>query len=235
MGKKYGREEIIELLEQYTKRIEELYKASFVNWSGENEKYYTEIIAEELLNNNFVEKLKDIPQIERKKYKIHKKHYFDDESNRAEEYLAKKICLNGHIITGLGEVFEYQIPLKDCRDTKAGKIDLISYDKDNNDAYLIELKYADNKETLLRSILEISTYHQLLNKEAFIETYKGNLGNNNPNIKKAVLLVDNCQSAKEAADINNRKSLKELSNKLEVDILTLNYEISELKARKVIK
>lgn len=66
-----------------------------------------------------------------------------------------KICRqsrNGEVFPGIGIVLDYQVPLKNRREDKAGKVDLISLNEDN--LYLLELKRQDSNETMLRCVLE---------------------------------------------------------------------------------
>ena len=46
----------------------------------------------------------------------------------------------GNNLNHLGKVFDYQVPLKSIQTDDAGKIDLVSYDKESNRIYLIEVK-----------------------------------------------------------------------------------------------
>lgn len=85
-------------------------------------------------------------------------------SNRGEERLA--LDLYGQYIHGLGEIVEYQMPLKDKRSNKGvGKIDLVAYQEDDPALVLLELKRPGSDETLLRAALEIFTYSKLINQQ----------------------------------------------------------------------
>ena len=149
-----------------------------------------------------------------------------DDSNRREERFALDLfnmSKNGKIFTILGEKIDYQVPLKNKREDKAGKIDLIS--KNDENIFLIELKIKDNNETLLRCTLEISTYYQILSKKKFIDSYKDKFGNfTEENIKKAILIAKGSQQYKELTSINNgeRDNLKKLIDDLEVKIFVID-------------
>ena len=85
----------------------------------------------------------------------------------------------------LGEILDYQVPLKDKKNTKAGKIDLISYNENENKLYLIELKNDFSKESLLRCALEIITY----SKQIDIERLKKDFSlSNKTKVGKAILI-----------------------------------------------
>lgn len=113
-----------------------------------------------------------------------KKKYFELYSgkigSRNEENLAKLLYLND-FIPCLGNIIDYQVPLKGKQSDKIGKIDLVGYSEQNRRFSLIELKYhpIGSQETLLRCILEIYTYYKFLDKERFkrdfIENYPNNL------------------------------------------------------------
>lgn len=113
-----------------------------------------------------------------------KKKYFELYSgkigSRNEENLAKLLYLND-FIPGLGNIIDYQVPLKGKQSDKIGKIDLVGYSEQNRRFSLIELKYhpVGSRETLLRCVLEIYTYYKFLDKERFkadfIENYPDNL------------------------------------------------------------
>lgn len=113
-----------------------------------------------------------------------KKKYFELYSgkigSRNEENLAKLLYLND-FIPFLGNIIDYQVPLKEKQSDKIGKIDLVGYSEQNRRFSLIELKYhpIGSQETLLRCVLELYTYYKFLDKERFkadfIENYPDNL------------------------------------------------------------
>lgn len=163
-------DEYIEQLDNGEILPQELYNHKMVNWSGpsfpDREKsFYTDYIAEQLLGRQDLLKI-DI-ESDRADYFVEghdgvtNKH-----TNRTEEIFAKNIL--GHSLEHLGKVIGYQMPLKAKREDSFGKVDLVSFD-DEGTAYLIELKMADKKETLLRAALEIYTYHQIINEDILID------------------------------------------------------------------
>ena len=133
---KYSRDKTIKALndalfktpDALFKTSDTLYKTKCVNWSGKCKEgeYYSEIISEKLLEDigNF-----NIDKIERESYFQNHSGEIKAFTNRGEEILAKSL-LNKKI-EGIGEIFDYQIPLKKSqKDTGVGKIDLVSIDGD---------------------------------------------------------------------------------------------------------
>ena len=186
--------------------------------------YYTEIIAEKLIACDIAQKLQSIKEINRKKYNVKHDGQINYYTNREEEIFAKR--LKGKTLNIIGKIIDYQIPLKaDKFDKKVGKIDLISYTEEGSKpvCYLIELKHLkNNKDTLLRCILEITTYYQLLNKQNFINSYKRYF--NNPlkleNIKKSILVFEGSSQHDEIIDLQegHRPYLRMLLKKLDINI-----------------
>jgi hypothetical protein len=229
----YSKTHIINQVSQGIGEIEEFYKNKIINYRGctEDKKEYTEIIAEELLNLNIKVKMSSINEIVREKGYCVKSHNGivttknnSLPSNRTEELFALKLfneSKNGTIFNKLGKVIDYQVPLKNKRDDKVGKIDLISATDD--DIFLIELKTEKNKETLLRCILEISTYYQVLSKSKFIKSYPNQFKNlSERNIKKAILISENSPQYNESKVIKN--SMKKLIADLQVEIFVINED-----------
>ena len=86
-------------------------------------------------------------------------------SNRLEEIKAIHIWEQGKQkgIPGIGKILDYQVPLKDKRTDKAGKIDLLAYDEQKGILRILELKIYDNEnDSLLRTVLEGETYKSIL-------------------------------------------------------------------------
>ena len=77
----------------------------------------------------------------------------------------------------LGEIFDYEVPIKEKQTEKYGRIDLVATDTINQSVKLIELKIKPknkNGETLLRALLEVYTYYKLISDsfDKFVEDYK---------------------------------------------------------------
>lgn len=166
--------ELKNYLRQYEKgdlKFERLYDHKIVNWSGKtfNGSYYTDYIANWLLENkDKFNSVLDGMTSQRENYfvKGHDGVVFK-QTNREEEIFAKSLL--GLNLFDLGRIIGYQLPLKAKRSDEYGKIDLVSVNKDEPVAYLIELKMVDKGETLLRAALELETYYQILNEKTFRE------------------------------------------------------------------
>lgn len=220
MANGYKKDEIINKLENL-KDISTLYKEDFINYRGDTtdtKEKYTEVIADWLLNNiDLLYKIKKITRLSSYKVNTHKGKHNNPTSNRKEEIIAIEI-FNQKSLNILGEVIDYQMPLKDKLGDEAGKIDIVSYDKDNKIVYLLELKREDSKETMLRCVLEIFTYSKTLDKDKFLEDF--NLPKDTK-IKASPLVFFNGYQYKEMADSDN-KYLKELIKKLEIELFYIS-------------
>ena len=212
----YTREEIIKKLQDSSKDMSTLYTQTFINYTGkttDTKEKYTEVIAEWLLNNiDLLYKIKKITRLSSYKVDTHDGKHNNQNSNRLEEIMAIEI-FNQKSLNILGKVIDYQTPLKDKLGDEAGKIDIVSYDKDNKIVYLLELKREDSKETMLRCVLEIFTYSKTLDKDKFLEDF--NLPKDTK-IKASPLVFFNGSQYKEMVDDNN-KFLKQLMDKLDIE------------------
>lgn len=237
-------------LSELNGKMDQLYNLDCINWGGstkgDESKPYSEILVKEI----DVDKLDKIEQIDRKSpyYCNHqdvKKGYDGQFDKLSEKDLAK--CLYNKKIKELGYIFDYQVPLKDIQEDKAGEIDLVSI-TDNSDIYLIELKrIADpskstKQDTLLRCGLEIYTYFKQINKDKFGEEvtslYLEHFKSENQEIskllkkfdgksrefKKAVLIFEGSKAANMALS-NEYTETKNLLRKLGVEIFIYKKEI----------
>lgn len=137
-----------------------------------------------------------------------------ENSPRAEELFVRDMFLKGTDINGVfGKLVDYQVPLKNKRADKAGKIDFI-YEKDGQFC-LAEIKMATNEESVLRAILEIQTYYQLVNKEKLLEDFGKTA--DTPVRKKVVLF----KFSKAYYQWITTKDLRDLAEKLGVEVLFL--------------
>ncbi|NPV30452.1 MAG: hypothetical protein HPY58_12555 [Firmicutes bacterium] len=231
----YTKERVIYETKVAMQNIEQLYQQPFINWRGKtrdpSRQLYTEVIAEELLQANIAKELEKLPCIQRKKgYRVETHDgTIERQTNREEEIVAKKIfdySKQGNNLGDLGEVFDYQVPLKNTQDDKAGKIDLVSFDRNTNTAWLVELKKGSS-DTLLRCMLEIATYYQLLDKDLFIESYRDGFGNLGADcICKAVLVYKEQSQHKEIKEIiaGKRPNLKRLADALKIIFFLIEEE-----------
>ena len=146
-----------------TKFAANFYKSPVVNYKGKvtgSKDLYSEVIAETLINDNFIKDWLNLIPERPEHFKIN--HPNTDKNvdalkitNRKEEILAKLLFYQGNV-DGLGYIFDYQTPLKKTRNDSYGKIDLLGYNTDDECYSVIELKYrpSGSEETLLRCILE---------------------------------------------------------------------------------
>ncbi|MDD2497693.1 MAG: hypothetical protein PHY90_06130 [Desulfitobacteriaceae bacterium] len=222
--------------------IGSLYQAPFINWRGktkdDNQQLFTEVIAEEFLKSDILIVLQALPVISRERYDVdsHDGSY-DRITNREEEILSKDLfnyCNNGNQFRTIGAIFDYQVPLKKVRADKAGKIDLVSFNAKTNKVWLLELKKKDNKETLLRCMMEISTYYQLLDKQKFIASYSILNGLQPDSIGKAVLVFKDSTQHQEIIEMSEgkRPMLKSLSASLDISFFLLedlHFTVEEIK------
>ena len=220
MAKGYKKDEIINKLENL-KDISTLYKEDFINYRGDTtdtKEKYTEVIAEWLIKNfNLFDNIKKITRQSSYKVDTHDGKHNNQNSNRLEEIMAIEI-FNQKSLNILGKVLDYQTPLKNERDDKAGKIDIVSYNKDIKTVYLLELKKEDNEETMLRCVLEIFTYSKTLDKDKFLEDF--NLPKDTK-IKASPLVFFNGSQYKEMIEGDN-KYLKDLIKKLEIELFYIS-------------
>ena len=204
--------------------IGNLYKQNEIKRTGEVEKInYAEIYAKHLLDGEYDLRLVQIQRYNRRNYHVRGRVESNTKKpkyKRLEDLFARKLYKNKVCLGGLGKPFYYQVPLKEnTQDKGGGKIDIVSI-SDENIIYLIELKYGENSESLLRAVLEIHTYYQRLNLDNFINSFPETEGMNPNNIKKAVLLGPETKAYIEARSLNspNMSNLKKLIKKLNVDI-----------------
>ena len=214
MSNGYTKKEIINKLENL-KDISTLYKEDFINYRGnttDTKEKYTEIISEWLLNNiDLLYKIQKITRSSSYKVETHNGKY-TPRPNPSEETIAMDI-FNQSSLNILGKVLDYQTPLKDKQDDKAGKIDIVSYNKDIKTVYLLELKIEDSKETMLRCVLEIFTYLKTLDGDKFLSDFGLP---KDTKIKASPLVFFNGSQHKEMVEGDN-KFLKQLMDKLDIE------------------
>lgn len=95
----------------------------------------------------------------------------------------------GNTYKAIGKIVDYQVPLKSRRDKEnkgLGKIDLLSHNGDS--LIMLELKRFENKETLLRTVLEIYTYWKIVDRTKLLSDYNDLQTNR---VEKGVLVYKN--------------------------------------------
>ncbi|MBF1759251.1 hypothetical protein [Veillonella sp.] len=212
-----------------TKFAANFYKSPVVNYKGKvtgSKDLYSEVIAETLINDNFIKDWLNLMPERPEHFKIN--HPNTDKNvdalkitNRKEEILAKLLFYQGNV-DGLGYIFDYQTPLKKTRNDSYGKIDLLGYNTDDECYSVIELKYrpSGSEETLLRCILEAYTYYKLLDinqiKSAVghdgIQKLKELSGYKHTNESELVVLFDEKSCAKDDGGAETNLMLRIVSN-----------------------
>ena len=227
----YSKDEIIKKLEVAKSEMWKFYSQDFVNYRGKTSDkerdYYTEIIAEWLLDN--IELFNDIKMISRENsYKVdsHDGKNKDKDSNREEEKIAMKLFdlsqNQGKVFEIIGKIIDYQTPLKDIQTDKAGKIDLLAYNESKKTLRILELKKPDSEETMLRCVLEAYTYLKVVDKDKLLKDFGLP---KNTKIKACPFVFYGKEQYKEMQE--DRKNLKELIEKLGIEVIYLKEENGE--------
>lgn len=218
MGISYSEQSVMGLLEDFLEKSENMqdfYKQGFVNYKGktsDTKKFYTEVIAEWLLDKR-LGLFEKIPTITREKtYKIpsHNGIQSNETSNRREEILAKEMFIQKDLAI-LGGARDYQTPLKNKRSDRSGKIDLLSYD--GKTLRLLELKGPGSKETMLRCVLEGYTYLKIIDTQKLLESFE----DLPPTTKILASPLVPFNGSQHCEMIEDRPYLKQLIKKLHVD------------------
>lgn len=168
----YTREQILQHLNKLASNMSLLYKSGCINYRGkttDTKEYYTEVISEWLLDH--LELLEQIKPITRQSsYRVggHDGIPEHPDSIREEELIAMAMKRQGHLPL-VGQVVDYQTPLKNVQKDKAGKIDLLAYD--GTTLRILELKEPDSKETMLRCVLEGYTYLKTVNQTKLLTDF----------------------------------------------------------------
>lgn len=148
-----------------------------------------------------------------------------------EKVVCRKLYANGFFNEHIGKIKEYEVNL--ILSSKRN-IDLISLNGDNNEIYLIEVKGNllpnQNDETLLRCILEVETYYQIINKvrSKFISQFLKIEGIDIDKyaIKKAVLLFEGEKNTTKAwsdyIKIDERPYVKKLLEKWNIEVFSFS-------------
>lgn len=222
--KSYTKQEIIEKCEKALKDVKSFYKGRFINYSGktsDTHEFYTEIIADFVIKN--ISEFEKIPVITRESSYNTDTHKgeFDENSPRIEEITAMKLFNQskaGYKFNKIGEVIDYQTPLKNKQVDEAGKIDLVSVN--GKIIYLLELKKEKSPETMLRCVLEGYTYLKTIDAEKFKKNFK--LAQDSV-LKASPLVFINSKQWKEMQE--ERPKLNELIKLLDCEPFYLKQEI----------
>ena len=180
MGKIYSKNEIIKIMKEAKSDIKNFYKKEFVNYLGvtsDTKEYYTEIIAEWLLDNFYLfDTIKMISRESSYKVDSHNGIIKDENSNREEEKIAMELFdysqNKGVTFDLIGKIIDYQTPLKNVQKDDVGKIDLLAYNEKEKTLKILELKRPDSKETMLRCVLEAYTYLKIADKTKLLKDFE---------------------------------------------------------------
>lgn len=235
MGKVYSKNEIIKIMKEAKSDIKNFYKKEFVNYLGvtsDTKEYYTEIIAEWLLDNFYLfDTIKMISRESSYKVDSHNGIIKDENSNHEEEKIVMELFdysqNKGVTFDIIGKIIDYQTPLKNVQKDDVGKIDLLAYNEKEKTLKILELKKPDSKETMLRCVLEAYTYLKIVDKDKLLKDF----GLPKDTILKTCpfVFVDGEQYKEIQED---RKYLKELMKNLDIEPIYLKGEGVEYKVVK---
>jgi hypothetical protein len=155
--------------------------------------------------------------VKEKNYKVdHSKSHLD-KTNRIEEHLVMQFYADngkGYIKRIFGKILDYQVPMKKSNEDKGVKaIDFINLK--NNILYLSETKAPNSKESLLKAILEIQTYYQIVSKSKLIKDFHIN---DNVLIKKSIVIYSNTKAYKQ---FQNNIYIKKHIDLFEIEVIVL--------------
>ena len=231
MGKKYSKNEILEEIQD----MGNFYKRKVVNYRGttsDSKEYYTEVVAEWILKNIYLfDYIKPITREKSYKVDSHDGKNKDNDSNREEEKIAMKLFdlsqNQGKVFDVIGKIIDYQTPLKDIQTDKAGKIDLLAYNENEQEKTLriLELKKPDSEETMLRCVLEAYTYLKVVDKDKLLKDFGLP---EDTEIKACPFVFYDGEQHQEMKEIkDSRKNLGELIEKLGIEVIYLKEENGE--------
>lgn len=235
MGKVYSKDEIIKMMEEAKSDMKNFYKKEFVNYSGETsdtKEYYTEIIAEWLLDNFYLfDTIKMISRESSYKVKTHDGKIKAENSNREEEKIAMELFdysqNKGVTFDIIGKIIDYQTPLKNVQKDDVGKIDLLAYNENEKTLRILELKRPDSKETMLRCVLEAYTYLKIVDKTKLLKDF----GLPEDTVIKACPFVFYGKEQYREMQ-QDREHLKDLIEKLGIEVIYLEEKNGEYSIKK---
>lgn len=168
----YTEKEIIEICEKEMQNPSTFYQADVVNYLGkttDTDVFYNEVVAGFVCDHlsEFVGGIKKITRTATYKTASHTGEHIPNDL-RKEEQIAVELFNQKHF-DYIGDIIDYQTPLKNTSKDAAGKIDLISYDGET--LYILELKKPDSTETMLRCVLEGFTYMTTANTEKLLSDF----------------------------------------------------------------
>lgn len=200
------------LLNEWKKLDKDWY--SIYNWHSLSRKTYSEYIASIIIK--YFPKIKLLTKGLRTKSFLLNEHRGQSNLNTSiKQFTEPRFCralFNLGRAKFLNKIIAYEVPLKEKRNAKHGKIDLISYNKQN--LFVIEAKSYKSNESILKALLETYVYSNLLSiiNYSFFEecnqTINGIIGK--PKLTPAILTFENATSGKQLQNINSYPFIKEL-------------------------
>ena len=189
--------------------------ASRVGKTSDTNEDYTEVVGAFLLENGFIEKdnFTGVKQITKKApYQVHTK------------FSPASCYLSLHLDEKFGTIVESEIELGNYPDDKAGVVDLITYQKDTDELYLIEFEPNYSENTLLSAALKIQTHYQTIDKEKLVNDFYSKedspIPSKNPQIKKVLVLLNKSNAYKEYQQ--NRPNVTKILDELQIIVMPVN-------------
>lgn len=231
----YTSADIIDKCVEAIRKPETFYSQGFINYRSrttDNNRLCTEIIAEFLLAEENFKMLNDIAPQSRtavgKKYNMgYRGEYPEFANHDSEKIIAIDLynqCREQGPFDYIGEIIDYQTPLKTKRKDSYGEIDLLSVDEKEKIVYLLELKKKNAKvpETMLRCALEVFTYYKVVDKNNLLKEF----GKEGYDIRISPLVFMGDVQYNEWVDMNNgnRPMLKLLMKKMRAVPFFLNSQ-----------
>lgn len=236
---KYSKSSLITEITKGILSMETLYTSKFVNLKGraiDTKDRYSEIISSELLQCLGV--FNKIPTVSRKDtYCVNSLDIIsiDTKSHRKEEIFAKRMM--GLDLGDLGEVIDFQVPLKDTKSDKGlGKVDLLACNKKTKKLFLIELKTGGNKDTLLKACLESYTHFKTIDTTKLISDccnkleLEKSIDLSEYKLLPAVLVLPECTAYNELVELQYglRPKLQALTLALEINLFSLEFNVCKI-------
>lgn len=165
------------------------------------------------------------------------------ELSTEKDFLRRMYCINrldeeGSIDGSIGRIVDYDVPIKRCEEGKSsdiniGTIDLITETMDK--VYLIETVLVDSEDRLLRPVLEIITYENMISRSKLIDNYRYGVVNKFENYHSKKDIVPSVMLYKGTKAYEDYKALKEnsllgmLIRKYNVKFFIINQDTSYTK------
>ena len=169
----------------------------------------------ELVNDEYV--LKDAKKITRIK-SYNQKHDKSEKMQNEGELMCSEKWLVKNMFAGkivhddiFGELIDYEVPLNNKRNDGAGDIDFIS--RKNGKLWMVEIKNYDSEEAILKAVLEIQSYYQIVDKDKLISDYMEDYSLP-PDIEteKVVAIFDRTEASKQYMESEKVKELIKMFN-----------------------